>query len=835
MQKKRVETTQKFSKLITHNTKLLDSLIKSFAESTGTSLLIVSDNSIVFANKSATKQLGYSLRMLKEKRVDDLFIASTGVPITSLFAKVSTLKKPQELETLRIRVGSGKDQLVGIKIKRCFWKGKVALMMALIESKKEDNSADLNNWKQERLNLALKTAGQGIWDYDIISSELFISPEFFFMLGYNPNQINPSLTTWESMLHPESLRVFEEMLEKIKTNQRVDSNWEYQIKDKNNKYRWILGLYQVVEWDKKGIPTRLIGIHMDIDGRKKQEIEKDEYQKTLSGYIQNSHDGIVMVDENGIIREWNPVVEQIIQIKREQAIGKVIWDMQKGLSVKEELKTEHFFSQLKNVFKNISHKGVNPWEGQVYETTIALHTGEQKRIQQSIFTIKTISGIKIVSSIKDVTETSLNRIKIEKNEERLKQAMSAGNVGVWDIDFKTNERYYSPTAFTIFGYLPREIEPTESLFSTIIHPDDFNDVSQRLKTLLISGTVLEMELRVRRKNGDYIWILSKNRITRDEFGQNIRATGTITDITRQKAIENELRKSKEELMRNLKQHEILSYISYIINTNREFHWKNGEVIKLLGHFTNASRVYIFENNPQKKITTNTQEWCNDGITPQIDNLQEVPIDMVDSWAKGKDYLTSNDLKNDLPPEFAEMMIAQGIRSFLIFPLRVSGKNFGFIGFDECTYPREWQRPEIELLKTISNLISFSYEREIIKKQYQLNEQRYRELTEKLPQIIFEVNIEGRIDFLNQTGCDFFGVSKDMICKGFYVWNLFPIREVAKMKAMRNRVITAIDLEPVRLEVQTADKKIKPMVFFIRPRLEGGEIVNFSGIALQPDS
>jgi PAS domain S-box-containing protein len=118
--------------------------------------------------------------------------------------------------------------------------------------------------------------------------------------------------------------------------------------------------------------------------------------------------------------------------------------------------------------------------------------------------------------------------------------------------------------------------------------------------------------------------------------------------------------------------------------------------------------------------------------------------------------------------------------------------------------------------------------------YLQNEERYRELTEKLPQIIFEVSHDGRIDFLNLTGCDFFGVTKDQVEKGLFVWNLFPLREVVKMKNLRNNIIIASDLEPIRLEVKTAEKHIKPMVFFIRPRMEGGEFINFTGIALQPE-
>ena len=59
------------------------------------------------------------------------------------------------------------------------------------------------------------------------------------------------------------------------------------------------------------------------------------------------------------------------------------------------------------------------------------------------------------------------------------------------------------------------------------------------------------------------------------------------------------------------------------------------------------------------------------------------------------------------------MLRQGIQSFLIFPMWVENKAIGYIGFDECNYARTWERSEVELLRTIANLIAFSYEREQI--------------------------------------------------------------------------------------------------------------------------
>ena len=71
---------------------------------------------------------------------------------------------------------------------------------------------------------------------------------------------------------------------------------------------------------------------MNIDEKKRLEVERDENRKTLEGLIHNIHDGLVIIDQDGVIREWNRAQEKITLIKRSQAIGKYIWDVQVSLS-----------------------------------------------------------------------------------------------------------------------------------------------------------------------------------------------------------------------------------------------------------------------------------------------------------------------------------------------------------------------------------------------------------------------------------------------------------------------------------------------------------------------
>lgn len=107
----------------------------------------------------------------------------------------------------------------------------------------------------------------------------------------------------------------------------------------------------------------------------------------------------------------------------------------------------------------------------------------------------------------------------------------------------------------------------------------------------------------------------------------------------------------------------------------------------IGGYYSASRAYVFEFDLEKQILNNTFEWCQPGITPEIDVLQKIPLEVVSDWVKkfetsGEFYITS--LDEDINPDSEEYRILemQGIDSLMATPLTVGGTIVGFLGVDD---------------------------------------------------------------------------------------------------------------------------------------------------------
>ena len=111
-----------------------------------------------------------------------------------------------------------------------------------------------------------------------------------------------------------------------------------------------------------------------------------------------------------------------------------------------------------------------------------------------------------------------------------------------------------------------------------------------------------------------------------------------------------------------------------------------ELLKSLAKHYNADRAYIFEISKDGKYVDNTYEWCKKGVSAEIDNLQNVPIESVELWIdefkkSGAFYINSLDEdveKSSLTYEYLE---PQGIESLITAPLYKDGQISGFIGID----------------------------------------------------------------------------------------------------------------------------------------------------------
>jgi PAS domain S-box-containing protein len=153
----------------------------------------------------------------------------------------------------------------------------------------------------------------------------------------------------------------------------------------------------------------------------------------------------------------------------------------------------------------------------------------------------------------DITPRKKAEQLLAESKFRLEMAIDAANAAMWEWDMKTGIVNYSRSWMELIGYQDEEITPVLTELTSRIHPDDFEKVQQAIQDCLDGKTALyETEYRIRHKNGHYLSMLDRAKITeRDPAGTPQRLIGIATNITVLKEIQHNLAESEQRYRRSL--------------------------------------------------------------------------------------------------------------------------------------------------------------------------------------------------------------------------------------------------------------------------------------------
>ncbi|MDD2865272.1 MAG: PAS domain S-box protein, partial [Methylococcales bacterium] len=148
----------------------------------------------------------------------------------------------------------------------------------------------------------------------------------------------------------------------------------------------------------------------------------------------------------------------------------------------------------------------------------------------------------LILSFNRLLEKLAQREQALKNtKERFELAIEGAEEGIWDNDLITGEIYHSPRMREMLGYTLEELPPDMEAWQAITHEQDWHTTCLKLDQHLEDfNNDYNVTIRLRHKNGQWRWIQSRGKATRDSSGFALRVTGTHTDITERMRLESEL-------------------------------------------------------------------------------------------------------------------------------------------------------------------------------------------------------------------------------------------------------------------------------------------------------
>ncbi|MBD1848720.1 PAS domain-containing protein [Leptolyngbya sp. FACHB-711] len=420
---------------------------------------------------------------------------------------------------------------------------------------------------ENRLSLALKAANAGMWQWDLITNQTFWSEENYRLLGYEPQIHNPSYQNWLNAIHPDDREAADRFVTQALAEKR-NCSIEYRVLLPDNQVRWSADIGEIL-YDADGNPTGIIGIQIDITERKRvenerkqaelalqqlnQELELRVQKRTLALQQSEACWQFALEGAGDGVWDWNI---QTNQIAFSWQWGAILDDAEPGgiKTLEEWNRRIHPDDRASCNDKLADHlSGKTP----IYQNEYRVYCkdGSEKWILDRGKVVEwTATGkpLRMIGIHTDITDRKQAEEQRQALANRLKLAVEAAHMGVWDWDLVNDCLVSDDRIHELYGIqLPGAVD-SYAAWEACVHPDDLPTRRAAIQQALVEKTAVKSEFRAILPDGTLRYIESCTLVLRDAAGTPIRIIGIDLDISERKRVDNE-RKAAEAALREQQQ------------------------------------------------------------------------------------------------------------------------------------------------------------------------------------------------------------------------------------------------------------------------------------------
>jgi len=389
-------------------------------------------------------------------------------------------------------------------------KGEFQFFIAHITDLSEINKAKKQlKENEDRLKYAQLAGNDGLWDWDIASGNLYMSPRYLEILGYDHDEIPQHYSIFEELIHPKDLKRVMETHEKYLNNETPRFESQFRMKHKDGHYVPILSRsYKIL--DKSGNAVRLVGTHIDLTEIHIVQQQLKASQERFKLLSDLTLEGI-LIHDNGITLDANKALLNMLECSLDDVLGKNVIDM-----YSTDKARPIYYENVKNNTTKTYQAEIKSAGGRVIPVDV---TGSLTRIGHNKVR---------VTSIRDISQ----RLEAEKAIGKLSAVVEQSANSVIITNTKGEIEYVNNMFIQLSGYSIKDVlgKTPGFLKSGNIHPS----VYKGLWDTISKGEVWTGELQNKAKNGQLFWIESTISPIKDSDGVITNYVGINVDVTQKK-------------------------------------------------------------------------------------------------------------------------------------------------------------------------------------------------------------------------------------------------------------------------------------------------------------
>ncbi|HYW51009.1 MAG TPA: PAS domain S-box protein, partial [Gemmatimonadaceae bacterium] len=445
------------------------------------------DDRITYLNPSAERQYGVSESAVLGRWLNDVYRVQwpDGDTEAQMRSSLASTGRWRGEQVHQLRDGRRLPVELSVTTFRDATRAGLLAVVRDISVRKQAETALTQS--EERLRLAVDAARMATWDWELATGRLVWNAEQFRMLGLREGIDEPTHERWMSRVHADDwTRVREALDDAIAAG--CDFHLECRVLGASNVTRWVELRGRV---DRDARTPRCYGVQLDISERVLAEAALRQNAEMFATIIEQAPGGVYVVDSalqllatNSDARPLFRSVEPVIGRPLSEVM-ETLWGAEAGgiwvdaflhtLRTGERVQTAHFTHLRHDISEPMSYR----WETQ----RVTLPNGQHG----------------VVCYFTDMTEQHRTEALLRDNDQRIRLATEATNVGIWEWNLASNRIRWDAQMFRMYGMPPTPDGTIDYIdWQRRVNPEELRVQEELLHDLIAKRGTNAREFRIRR-------------------------------------------------------------------------------------------------------------------------------------------------------------------------------------------------------------------------------------------------------------------------------------------------------------------------------------------------